>query len=314
MKSAVLCPEIPAQVTAASPPAVSELAKPRLADYVALTKPRIAVMVLFTVASGAILAAGNSLDPLVLLHAVAGTALVAAGASALNQLLERHSDGLMRRTESRPLPAGRLQPFEVLLFGSALAAAGIVYLGVTLGQLCTPLVAAFTFAAYVGVYTPLKSRTTLNTLVGAVPGALPPVIGWTAVRGTIGPEAWTLFAVVFLWQVPHFLAIAWIYREDYARAGLRMLPVLDEDGRKTGRHMMLWTLLLIPASFAPVLTGSAGPLYLLGALALGLAFLAKASDFARSHTIEDARRVLRASLVYLPGLLVLLLMDRLSSN
>ncbi len=300
--SAVLCPE--------AGPAI--LTRSRLADYVALTKPRIAVLVLFTVAAGALLAAGPALDPLVLVHAVVGTALVASGASALNQLIERHSDGQMRRTEARPLPGGRLQPLEVLVFGSALAAIGLIYLTLTLKQPCTPLVAGFTFAAYVGVYTPLKSRTTLNTLVGAVPGALPPVIGWTAVRGSIDVEAWVLFAIVFFWQVPHFLAIAWIYREDYARAGLRMLPVVDPDGRLTGRHMMLYTLSLILVSFAPVLLGTGGPFYLLGALALGLVFLARASDFARSCSVEDARRVLRASLVYLPGLLALLLMDRLS--
>jgi protoheme IX farnesyltransferase len=307
MKSALLCPEAPPAVL--TRPAV--LVRSRLADYIALTKPRIAVLVLFTVATGTLLAAGSALEPFTLLHAVVGTALVAAGASALNQLLERQSDGLMRRTESRPLPAGRMQPVEVLVFGAVLALVGIAYLAVTLKQACTPLVAAFTFVAYVGIYTPLKSRTTLNTLIGAVPGALPPVIGWTAVRGTIDPEAWSLFAIVFLWQVPHFLAIAWIYREDYARAGLRMLPVLDEDGRLTGRQMLGWTLALVPASFAPVLLRSAGPLYLLGALALGLVFLARVSDFMRSRTIEDARRVLRTSLVYLPGLLALLLLDRL---
>ena len=301
MKTAVFCPEV----------ASAALTRSRLADYVALTKPRIAVMVLFTVAVGAILAAGTAIDPFVLLHAVVGTALVASGASALNQLIERDSDGRMRRTVSRPLPAGRLQPLEVLLFGSALAVVGLVYLAVTLRQSCTPLVAAFTFIAYVGIYTPLKSRTTLNTLIGAVPGALPPVIGWTAVRGEIGPEAWMLFAVVFLWQVPHFLAIAWIYRDDYGRAGLLMLPVVDPDGRLTSRHMVLWTLSLVPASFAPSVLGSAGPLYLLGAFALGLVFLARALGFAHSRSIEDARRVLRASLIYLPGLLVLLLMDRL---
>jgi heme o synthase len=299
MKTAVLCPD------------AAVLTRSRVLDYVALTKPRIAVMVLFTVAAGALLAAGQGLDSLLLLHTVLGTALVASGASALNQLLERHSDGLMRRTETRPLPAGRLQPMEVLIFGSALGAIGIAYLALVLRQPCTPLVAAFTFVAYVGIYTPLKSRTSLNTLVGAVPGALPPVIGWTAVKGTIGPEAWTLFAILFLWQVPHFLAIAWIYREDYSRAGLRMLPVVDPDGRLTGRQMTLYTLALIAASFTPVLLGTAGPVYLLGALALGLAFLARASDFSRSPSTEDARRVLRVSLIYLPGVLALLLLDRL---
>jgi protoheme IX farnesyltransferase len=218
----------------------------------------------------------------------------------------------MRRTEGRPLPAGRLQPVEVLVFGTMLGVIGIAYLALTLQQPCTPLVAAFTFLAYVGIYTPLKSRTTWNTIIGAVPGALPPVIGWTAVTGQIDPEAWVLFGIVFLWQVPHFLAIAWIYREDYGRAGMQMLPVVDPDGRRTSRQMILTTLILIPVSFLPVLGGSAGPLYLLGALALGLAFLARACDFTRSISSEDARRVLRASLMYLPGLFALLLLDKLS--
>jgi protoheme IX farnesyltransferase len=283
-----------------------------VADYVALTKPRVAVLVLFTVAAGVVLAAGGSPDPLVLLHTVLGTALVAAGASALNQLLEKNSDALMRRTENRPLPAGRLTPLEVWLFGAGLGVVGVAYLVATLRQPCAPLVAAFTFFAYVGLYTPLKSRTVLNTLVGAVPGALPPVIGWTAVRGTFGPEAWALFAILFLWQVPHFLAIAWIYRADYARAGLRMLPVLDPTGTLTGRNMVIYCLALILASIAPVLQGMAGPVYLAGAGTLGVAFLACAVGFARSPSDGRdawARRVLRMSLLYLPGLLLLLLLD-----
>src|SRR5262249_6173637 len=187
---------------------------------------------------------------------------------------------------------------------------GIVYLAVALQQPCTPLVAAFTCAAYVGVYTPLKSRTNLNTLIGAVPGALPPVIGWTAGRGNIGPEAWMLFAILFLWQVPHFLAIAWIYRADYARAGLRMLPVTDRHGRLTARNMVIYTLALIPVSFAPVFLGSAGLIYLGGATTLGLGFLMQTVGFAQATSTWRARQVLRASLVYLPGLLAVLLVDR----
>jgi heme o synthase len=297
---------------AATLPEPAVLASSRLADYVALTKPRVAVLVLFTVGAGALLAAGPRIDPLLLFHTVFGTALVAGGASALNQLIERNSDGLMRRTENRPLPAGRLQPREVWLFGAGLGVLGVAYLTLTLRQAITPLVAAFTFVAYVGIYTPLKSRTSLNTLIGAVPGALPPVIGWTAVRGSVGPEACSLFAVVFLWQVPHFLAIAWIYRDDYARAGLCMLPVVDRDGTVTGRQMVVYSLALIPASFALVLQGTAGPVYLLGALALGLGFLGCAAGFARDPSVAQARRVLKASLVYLPGLLALLLLDSLS--
>ena len=285
------------------------LTRTRLADYLALTKPRVAVLVLFTVAAGVLLAAGGQPDPLLLLHTVLATALVAGGASALNQLIEKNSDALMRRTENRPLPAGRLQPLEVWVFGVGLGVAGIVWLAVALRQPCTPLVAAFTFAAYVGAYTPLKSRTPLNTLVGAVPGALPPVIGWTAVRGTFGAEAWVLFAILFLWQVPHFLAIAWIYREDYGRAGLKMLPVVDPEGTQTGRNMIVYCLALIPASLAPILQGAAGPVYLGGAVLLGGGFLASAAAFSRAPSQGRARRVLRASLLYLPGLLLLLILD-----
>lgn len=299
MNPAALCPE----------PDV--LARSRAADYFALTKPRVAVLVLFTVAAGAFLAGGPAADPLLVFHAVVGTALVAAGASALNQLLERNSDALMRRTETRPLPAGRLQAGEVLAFGILLGVVGVAYLGLALGDLAAPLLAAFTFVAYVCVYTPLKRHSTANTLIGAVPGALPPVIGWVAVRGTFDAGAWTLFLIVFVWQVPHFLAIAWIYREDYGRAGLKMLPVADPKGILTARHMVLYCLTLVPASLIPVFLGSAGVIYLCGALLLGLWFLASAVEFARARGTTSARRVLKVSLGYLPGLFVLLLLDNL---
>jgi protoheme IX farnesyltransferase len=287
------------------------LARSRVADYLELTKPRVTVLVLFTVAAGTWLAAPGVPDLGVLLHALCGTALVAAGASALNQLLERHSDALMRRTENRPLPAGRLQPGEVLVFGAGLGACGLAYLGLTVRQPLAVGVAAFTFLSYVLLYTPLKRVTTLNTLVGAVPGALPPVIGWTAVRGALDAEALGLFLILFLWQVPHFLAIAWMYREDYARAGLRMLPTVDPRGSLTSRHMTGYCLALIPASLAPVALGQAGPLYLIGALFLGISFLGTALGFARTLSSAQARRVLRASLVYLPLLLALLLLEGL---
>ncbi len=299
MKAAVLAPE-----QAAAPRIAS-----RLADYVALAKPRIAVLVLFTVAAGALYAAGRAPDPGVLLHTVLGTALVAAGASALNQWLERESDARMRRTAGRPLPAGRLQPLEVFLVGSGLGVAGLLYLALTLNRPAAALVAAVTFVCYVAVYTPLKARTPLNTLIGAVPGALPPVIGYAAVRGTVDQEAVALFLILFVWQVPHFLAIAWMYRDEYARAGLCMLPCVDPDGTRTGRHMITWCLALIPVSLAPVLPGGAGPVYAAGAVALGTGFLASAIAFRRDRSHAQARAVLRASLVYLPGLFALLLLD-----
>jgi protoheme IX farnesyltransferase len=307
MKAATLLSE-PAQATAA--PVVPVEAPGRLADYVALTKPRVAVLVLFTVAAGALLAAAPQVPLAVVFHAVFGTALVAAGASALNQWLERTSDARMSRTQNRPLPAGRLSPVEVLTFGGLLGVAGAAYLLVALPSPCAALLACFTFACYVGVYTPLKRITTLNTLIGAVPGAMPPVIGWCAVSGAVTPGALALFAILFVWQVPHFLAIAWMYRDEYARAGLCMLPVHDPKGHVTGRQMVLYCLALIPVSLAPGLLAAGGAVYVTGALLLGLYFLIRTLQFARRRSVESARRVLRASLVYLPGLLLVLLFDR----
>jgi protoheme IX farnesyltransferase len=298
MKDVTLLPEL-----AASPG--------RVADYVALTRPRMAVLVLFTVGAGVLLASAPAVPLALLFHAVFGTALVASGASALNQWLERHSDAHMRRTHNRPLPAGRLSPLEVAAFGGLLGAGGVAYLVCTLDSPAAALLAAFTFVTYVGVYTPLKRYSTLNTLVGAVPGAMPPVIGWCAAGGRLDAGALTLFAVLFVWQVPHFLAIAWMYRDEYARAGLCMLSVYDPDGRITGRHMLLYCLALVPISLGPVLLYSAGPVYTLGALLLGMYFLTRAWQFSRARTVRAARRVLRASLVYLPGLLLVLLFDRL---
>ncbi len=293
---------------AAAVPAVA-VPRSRAADYLELTKPRVGVLVLFTVAAGACLAARGVPDMLALLHALGGTALVVAGASALNQFLERHSDALMHRTENRPLPSGRLQPAEVLAFGLALGIGGTAYLALALRQPTAALVAATAFVSYVFIYTPLKRVTSLNTLVGAVPGALPPVIGWTAVTGALDLRAAVLFLILYLWQVPHFLAIAWIYRADYARAGLRMLPVVDPRGNMTGRQMVMYCLALIPVSLMPVVLGAAGPIYLTGAALLGVGFLGYAIGFIRSHSVAQARRVLRASLIYLPALLALLLAD-----
>jgi heme o synthase len=290
------------------------VARNRVADYVELTKPRIAVLVLFTVAVGGWLAGMGEGDGLVLFHTLCATALVASGASALNQLLERNSDALMRRTEHRPLPAGRLHPFEVLVFGLGLGIGGLIYMTATVRQPLAVGVTAITFVSYVWLYTPLKRVTTLNTLVGAVPGALPPVIGWTAVRGTLGSEAVMVFLIMFLWQLPHFLAIAWIYRDDYARAGLRMLPVMDPDGTSTSRKMVGFCAALVAASFLPVTISPAGLFYVLGAGVLGGIFLASTLQFTRDCSVVQARRVLRASLVYLPLLLALLLLQGLAAN
>jgi heme o synthase len=280
----------------------------RAIDYLELVKPRLSLMVLVTVAAGAILATVGPMDWVALGQTLIGTALVAAGASALNQFIERHSDALMQRTENRPLPSGRLQPIEVLLFGMLSGAAGLLCL-VAVGQKLAAAVAAVTLLAYVLVYTPLKRVTTLNTLIGAIPGALPPVIGWVSVRGSFGPEIGVLFLLLFLWQVPHFLAIAWIYKEDYARAGLQMLPVIDEQGLMTGRQMVVYSLALCLVSLLPLSQGRAGPVYLVGAVLLGIGFVACALMFMQRPALARARGVLRASLVYLPLLLALLLLD-----
>jgi len=215
----------------------------------------------------------------------------------------------MRRTENRPLPAGRLTTGEVLIFGMGLGIVGLVYLALALPTPWAAVVAGVTFLSYVFVYTPLKSRTTLNTLIGAVPGALPPVIGWVAVRGSLELPIVALFLILFLWQVPHFLAIAWLYRDDYARAGMRMLPVVDRCGRLTGGTMVIYCLALLAVSLAPVAWTGAGVVYLLGATVLGAGFLMSAVGFWRRRGTGEARRVLRASLVYLPALLILMLVD-----
>jgi protoheme IX farnesyltransferase len=298
-------------------PALTPVARPavltrsRIADYVELTKPRIALLVLFTVIIGAFLAGGVAADVWLVFHTVLGTTLVAAGASALNQYLERRPDSRMRRTQRRPLPSGRLRPFEALAFGVSLGIVGIIYLAALLPHMLAAVVAAVTFLTYVFVYTPLKRITTLNTLVGAVPGALPPLIGWAAVRGTIDMAGVGLFLIIFFWQVPHFLAIAWIYREDYARGGFQMLPVADRDGGLTARNMVLYCLALVPASLIPFVTGVVGAIYLIGAVVLGLLFLASTIGFWREANDAHARRVLRGSLIYLPAIMMLLLVDGL---
>lgn len=279
----------------------------RALDYLALTKPRVGVLILFTVGAGAWLAAHGTPNPSLLFHAILGTALVAGGASALNQVLERHSDALMSRTENRPLASGRLSAAEGWAFGLILAVGGLAYLSLTLKHVLPVLVAAIALVGYVGLYTPLKSKTTLNTLVGAIPGALPPVIGWTAVTGSFDPEAAVLFLIVFLWQVPHFLAIARIYRDEYAKAGMCMLPAIDRRGDMTSRQMIGYSMALIPASLMPVLLGQAGLGYLMGAMLLGIGFLGFVMAFSRNRSVEGARRVLKASLIYLPALLALLL-------
>jgi heme o synthase len=254
------------------------------------------------------LAGGTASHSVVLAHTLSATCLLFAGASALNQLLERDRDALMARTADRPLPAERLQPWEVLVIGCRLSFAGLVEL-MLVGQPLAAALGVFALVSYVFVYTPLKSRTTLNTVIGAIPGAVPPMIGWAAARGSLDVGAFILFLILFLWQIPHFLAIAWIYSEQYARAGLRMLPVVDSDGKRTCRQMLRFTVLLILVSLWPYVTGQLHWISGLAILILGSVFLSFVVTFARAQTTGHARQIFRASLLYLPTIFVVFLLD-----
>jgi heme o synthase len=279
------------------------------ADFLELTKPRITLMVALTGLVGFVMGCAGEVRLEPLLVALIGTGLVSAGASVFNMLLERDSDALMRRTRGRPLPAGRLRPGEALAFGLLLTASGLAVLGFGANGLAAA-VALATWIAYVFVYTPIKPLTSLSTVVGAVPGALPPVIGWAAARNSLDPGAYILFAILFLWQIPHTLAIAWLYRDDYALGRLPLLPVIDRAGRMTGRQAVANTLGLFAVSLAPALAGMAGRVYLGGALVLGAGFTAAAVRAALRRDTPGARLLFLASLVYLAGICTLLLADR----
>lgn len=290
-------------------PAPAHRAIRPLRDVLVLTKARITMLVVVTAAAGFCLASPGRVEIVRLAALLLGTALSAAGAAALNQYLERDADARMTRTRSRPIPAGRIAPAWGLGLGLALATTGVLWLAWRINLLTAGLALATTIL-YVAVYTPLKRRTPLNTLIGAVPGAIPPMMGWTAVTGALDPGAWVLFGILYLWQLPHFLAIAWLFREDYARGGFPMLPVVDPDGGSTGRQVTLYLLALIPVSLGPTLLGLTGPVYFFGALALGLAFLGAGLTMAPDRGPGGARRLLLASITYLPVLLVLLVADR----
>jgi protoheme IX farnesyltransferase len=294
----------------ATVPALAASEGSRTADFVALTKPRLNLLVLVTTLAGAYLASPDGVPLPLLLHTLVGTALVAGGAAALNQVWELNTDRLMRRTSGRPLPAGRLSTTEGAWFGIALSATGIVELALAVNALSAG-VAALTLASYVLIYTPLKRRSSASTLIGAVPGALPPVIGWVAVTGSITLPALVLFGIQFFWQMPHFLAIAWLHRDDYAAAGVPLLPVLEPDGRSTGQQALLYAAALWPVSLMPALVGIAGPMYSTLATALGFAFIALAASFARRRSMTAARRLFLFSIVYLPLLWGALVADRL---
>ncbi len=284
-----------------------------LADLVELMKPGITLMVVLTAGLGFLLAeaaAHRAFSLLLLVETLVGTGLVSAGGSALNHVLERDTDALMRRTAARPLPAGRLDPDAALLLGVVLGVAGLVYLALAV-NLLTALLGAVALAGYVFVYTPMKRVSSLATIVGAIPGAIPPMMGWSAVTGGLALPAWVLFAILFLWQMPHFLAIAWLCRDDYERAGFPMLTVQDPAGRRTARQVLLYGAALVPVSLMPSVLGLLGGVYFAGALALGLAYLAAGAAFARRRTTPGARWLMFASILYLPAVLLAMLLDRI---
>ena len=280
----------------------------RVAAYSELTKPRITFLIVLTAAAGFALGTRGRIDYLQMVSAMVGIGLLSSGIATLNQYLERDLDALMRRTADRPLPSGKLLPWEALLFGSGLTVLAEVYLAVLVNPL-TALLGLTVIAGYLFGYTPLKTKTSLSTLVGAFPGAVPPLIGWTAARGELSLEAWVLFAILFLWQFPHFLAIAWMYREDYARAGILMLPVVEPDGRITGQQIVIYTLMLLPVSLLPTALGITGRMYLFGAIILGLLFFYSSVRAAFSQSRQEARRLLLASVIYLPLLFILMVVN-----
>jgi len=280
----------------------------RSGDFLSLTKPRLNFLVLLTTLAAYSLGSDESAALMLLIHTLVGTALVAGGASALNQVWERETDRLMRRTRLRPVANLRLTSKEAQFFGLALNLLGAAELWLFVNPL-TAIVAAFTSASYVLFYTPLKTRSSLSTIVGALPGALPAVIGWAAATNSLSIEAWVLFAIVFMWQMPHFLAIAWMYRDEYAAAGIQLLPVIEPDGRSTGRQAVIYTAALIPASLMPTLVGLASPWYLMGAITLGAVLMLFAVEFSSTRTIDGARRLFFGSILYLPLLWTILVLD-----
>lgn len=275
-----------------------------------LFKARLTLLVLLTTLAGFYAASREGMDAVLLVHTLFGTALIACGAAALNEWWERDLDAKMARTASRPIPAGEMTPNAVLITGGFMCMAGMVHLAIFVNPL-TSLLGAVTMVSYVFVYTPLKTRTTLNTLVGAIPGGLPPLMGWAAARDEVSREGWALFAIIFFWQLPHFLAIAWLYREEYEKAGFVMLPSRDPSGERTGRQAVSHTLGLIPVSICPALFGVSGVIYFFGALLMGMAFLWCAIRFSRELTRARAKQLFLASILYLPLIFGLMALDKI---
>lgn len=289
---------------------LSTAQKSRVSIAADLVKARLTTLVLLTTLVGFYLGWRGAMNWLLMVNVLLGTALVASGASALNQLLEREYDAKMRRTQDRPLPSGRMQPATVAIFGGVSSVAGLIYLALTV-NLLTSVLGAVTLISYVFIYTPLKRVTWANTLVGAIPGALPPLMGWTAARNELSGEGWALFAILAFWQLPHFFAIAWMYRDEYAKAGFIMLPNIDADGRRTGQQSVFNTVALLLASVLPFAFHMSGKIYLGSALVLGAGFLFCAVQFSRQMTLPRARQLFFASIIYLPLLLVAMVCDKL---
>jgi protoheme IX farnesyltransferase len=281
----------------------------RFADLFSLTKPRMNVLVLATTAVGYYMAIDRWTSWLPLIHLLLGTGMTAAAASVLNQVIERNHDRLMPRTRNRPLPAGRIAPTEALILGIALSLTGTLYLALAVNIL-TAVLGTFTLLSYIFLYTPLKRITSLNTVVGAIPGAIPPVMGFTAVDGALSPQAISLFGILFLWQMPHFLAIAILYRNDYAAGGFKMLPVIDKDLSVTSRQILLYSLALVPVTLLPVALNMAGAAYFCTATLLGMAFFTFGINVAATKSRDDAKRLFVASIIYLPILLATLMLNK----
>ena len=292
-----------------NPPSKQTAFVPRMTDLIELVKPRLVVMILITTAAGFYLGA-RTVNWLLCLHTLIGAGLTAAGVLGLNQYLERDADAQMKRTQGRPLPDGRMSPLVALFVGAALTGSGMLYLTFVVNVL-SGFVISLIVVSYLLLYTPLKRKTSLCTLIGAVPGALPPVVGWVAARGSLTGEAWVLFAILFLWQLPHSLAIAYIYREDYAKAGFRLLPVIHPDGSSTCRQIVVNCVALLGIGLLPTLCNIAGSVYFFTALVSGVAFLAAGIYLARTRSVKAARYLLYASLLYLPMVFITMALDKI---
>ena len=301
---------LPDNTDTTNPPSKRSVFAQRAADFLELVKPRLVVMILITTAAGFYLGAQQTVDWLLCLHTLIGAGLTAAGVLGLNQYLERDVDAQMKRTQERPLPGGRMHPLEALVVGAVLTGSGMLYLTFIVNTL-SGFVILLIVVSYLFLYTPLKRKTSLCTLIGAVPGALPPVVGWVAARGTLTSEAWVLFAILFLWQLPHSLAIAYIYREDYAKAGFRLLPVIHPDGASTCRQIVINCVALLGIGLLPALYNIAGSIYFFTALVSGVAFLVFGIYLARTRSMKAARYLLYASLLYLPVVFVTMALDKI---